>query len=165
MSKLEFLYYTSRKTLERVAMPRIYKYQFQWFYFLLMLCVLSSPGIAETLAPESVAGAQTINTDKAKSLFDQGFPFIDVRKQEDYNAGHIPGAHHLSIRSDFSEQSLAAIVSRENPVVIYCNGINCMGSSKAAQQAVEWGWSGVYYYRDGIPDWKQNNYPVDSTTP
>ncbi len=138
---------------------------YQWLTLLIVLCLLSNPAITEILTPESIDDAQTINTATAKSLFDQGVPFIDVRKQEDYDTGHIPGAHHLPIASDFNAQSLAAIVSKENPVVIYCNGIHCMGSSKAVQQAVAWGWTNVYYYRDGMPDWKRRDYPVDSKMP
>jgi len=129
--------------------------------FLALFCLPTHPLSAETLAPGHVPGAQTIDTRIAKSLFDQGAVFIDVRKQEDYDAGHISGAHHLPVVSDFNEQNLAALALKENPMVVYCNGIHCMGSSRAAQQAVAWGWTAVYYYRDGIPDWKLHNHPVD----
>jgi len=133
---------------------------------LALLCLWSNLVIAEKpLAPEYVDGAQTIDTTKAKSLFDQGVPFIDVRKQQDYDIGHIPGAYHLPLANEFNEDNLAAIVSKVNPVVIYCNGIHCMGSSKAVQQAVEWGWMNVYYYRDGMPDWVLNNLPVNTLVP
>jgi rhodanese-related sulfurtransferase len=74
--------------------------------------------------------------------------------------GHIPGAYHLSIRSDFKEQNLHAIVKKDQPAVIYCNGISCMGSSIATQKAIKWGWTNIFYYREGIKDWKQQNYPV-----
>jgi rhodanese-related sulfurtransferase len=134
---------------------------YRGLFFLLLFCLLTHPVGAEMLAPENVPGAQTIDARIAKSLFDQGAVFIDVRKQEDYDAGHIPGAHHLPIASDFSAQNLAALALKEKAVVIYCNGIHCMGSSKATQQAVAWGWTAVYYYRDGIPDWKLHNHPVD----
>lgn len=132
-------------------------------FFLTLLCLPTYPTSAETLAPEHVPGAQTIDTHSAKLLFDQGTVFIDVRKQQDYDTGHIAGAHHLPVAGDFNEQNLAALVLKENPVVIYCNGIHCMGSSKAAQQAVAWGWTRVYYYRDGMPGWKLHHYPIDST--
>lgn len=130
---------------------------------LALFCLLTHPLSAGTLAPEHVPGAQTIDTDTAKSLFDQGAVFIDVRKQKDYDEGHISGAHHLPLASVFNEQNLAALVLKDNPVVIYCNGIHCMGSSEAARQAVAWGWTAVYYYRDGIPAWKFHNHPIDST--
>lgn len=129
------------------------------------LCSLIASAIADTLAPEHVNGAETIDTATAKSLFDRGYPFIDVRNLDNFNAGHIPGAHHLSVKNDFSEQSLHAIATRNDPVVIYCNGIHCMGSSVAAQKAVDWGWINVFYYRAGMPDWKLNGHPIQTVLP
>jgi len=151
-----------RPTLRRFAMSRNYSRLF----LLVLFCLLSHPVIAEKpFAPETVEGAQTIDTTKAKTLFEQGVPFIDVRKQQDYDTGHIPGAYHLQLASEFNERKLIEIVPKDNPVVIYCNGIHCMGSSKAVQQAVEWGWINVYYYRDGMPDWELNNLPVNTLVP
>ena len=85
-----------------------------------------------------------------------------MRKYEDFIAGHITGAYHLSIKSNFDAPNLQAIVNKESPVVIYCNGIHCMGSSIAAQKAVNWGWETIYYYREGIPAWKNNQYPIQA---
>lgn len=132
--------------------------------YLILAITFCLPGMLnaeETLAPEHVDGARTIDTDTARSLHDQGVVFVDVRKQEDYDAGHIPDARHLSIRSDFTEQNLAAIAAKDSPLVVYCNGIRCMGSSKAAQKAVAWGWTVVHYYRDGMPEWVSGGYPVN----
>lgn len=127
-------------------------------YLLLSVNILS----AESLAPEHIEGARTINTATAKSLFDNKYPFIDVRGFDDYKTAHIPKAHHLSVKHNFTEQNLRKIVEKDQPVVIYCNGISCMGSSIATQQAVAWGWSNVFYYREGIKDWRQEGYSVQS---
>ena len=132
--------------------------------FIGLFCLLHS-AFADQLAPESVDGAETIDTVTAKSLFDHGIPFIDVRGLENFNAGHIPGAHHLPVKSDFTEKNLHAIVAQNDPVVIYCNGIHCMGSSIAAQKAVDWGWSKVFYYREGIPAWKQHDHSIQTVSP
>lgn len=123
------------------------------------------PALADQLAPEYVDGAETIDTVTAKSLFDRRIPFIDVRGLENFNAGHIPGAHHLPVKSDFTEQRLHAIAAQNDPVVIYCNGIHCMGSSVAVQKAVAWGWTSVFYYREGVPAWKQYGLPIQTVAP
>lgn len=117
---------------------------------------------AGSMAPEHIEGARTINTATAKLLFDKKYRFIDVRGFDDYKTAHIPEAHHLSIKHNFTEQNLRKIVEKAQPVVFYCNGISCMGSSIATQQAVAWGWSNVFYYREGIKDWKQEGYSVQS---
>ena len=134
-------------------------------YLYALLLLLTAPVIAsETLAPEQVAGAVTINTATAKLLFDKGFIFVDVRKQEDYERSHIPGARHLSVNSEyFTVENLRAIVKKRDTVVFYCNGIHCMGSSKASQKAAEWGWQKILYYREGIQGWEKAGYAVNQS--
>ena len=132
--------------------------------FMVLSCMVSA-AYADQLAPEHINGAKTIDTVTAKSFFDHCIPFIDVRGLNNFNAGHIPDAYHLPVKSDFTEQNLHAVAKQNEPVVIYCNGINCMGSSVAAQKAVEWGWTKVYYYREGMPAWKQHNHPIEIISP
>jgi rhodanese-related sulfurtransferase len=125
----------------------------------LLVCM---PAIAaDEISPMSISGATTVDTSKAKSLFDKGIIFIDVRSNKDWDAGRIPGAEHLELKSVFNEGSMADIVSKDQEVVLYCNGEKCMRSSKATAQAVEWGFSKVYYYRDGFPAWQGAGYPVE----
>ncbi|WP_394808817.1 rhodanese-like domain-containing protein [Nitrosomonas sp.] len=135
------------------------------FPLLILLFCFVNTSKADNLAPEKIEGARTINTVTAKLLFDKGYHFIDVRGLDDFKIGHIPGAYHLSIKSDFAEQNLSAIVKKTQPVVIYCNGILCMGSSIAIKKAIDWGWLNIFYYREGIRDWKQQGYSVRSINP
>jgi hypothetical protein len=65
-----------------------------------------------------VKGASTLDVDTAKTLFDRGVPFVDVRKNWPWNEGHIPGAVHLLA---ISEAELSKIVSKDQEVVIYCD--------------------------------------------
>ncbi|SEG10815.1 rhodanese-like domain-containing protein [Nitrosomonas ureae] len=120
---------------------------------------------ADSLSPERVEGARTVSTETAKLLFDKGYLFLDVRSLNDYRTGHIPGAYHLSVRSDFDEQKLSVIVKKDQPVVMYCNGTSCLGSSIAIEKAVEWGWKNIFYYREGIKDWNSKGYPVFAIEP
>lgn len=118
--------------------------------------------MAEDVAPLHVSGAITIDTVTAKMLHVKGYPFVDVRGIEHFSNGHIPGAHHLAIHSeDFTVENLNAIAKKNQPVIFYCNGISCMGSSIASQRAVEWGWTQVAYYREGIPQWKEQALAID----
>jgi len=116
---------------------------------------------ADNLAPEVVLGARTISTATTKLFVEKGFVLIDVRGIDDFSNGHIPEAHHLPVKSeDFSSESLQEIVTKNQAVVFYCNGINCMGSSMASVKAVEWGWSNVFYYRDGFEGWKDTGLTI-----
>jgi len=109
----------------------------------------------------TVSGANTIDTPKAKALFDQEVAFLDVRKDSDWDAGRIPGAIHIELKKKLNAESMAGEIGKNEPVVIYCNGPSCMRSSKATAKAVGWGYTKVYYYRDGFPAWKAASYPVE----
>lgn len=128
----------------------------------LCLALLTSHTVAtEVIAPEHVAGAITINTATAKLLFDKDYPFVDVRKREDFNQSHIAGAKHLAVNSEhFTAKNLKAIASKDEAIIFYCNGIHCPGSSKASKQAIEWGWRKILYYREGLPKWQAAGYAV-----
>ncbi len=112
-------------------------------------------------SPKSIEGATTVDTSQAKALFDEGVAFVDVRKDKDWEAGRVPDAIHIELKKIFSESSLSAEVKKDERFVLYCNGESCMRSSKATAQAVSWGFSKVYYYRDGFPAWKAASYPVE----
>ena len=98
---------------------------------------------------------------EAKALFDKGTIFIDTRKDKDWNAGRIPDAIQLDVKKKLSEATLGKEVKKADAVVMYCNGESCMRSSKASKMAVGWGYTNVYYFRDGFPAWKAAGYPVE----
>jgi rhodanese-related sulfurtransferase len=112
-------------------------------------------------SPMEVPGAQTIDAATAKQLFDKGVTFVDVRKGSDFEAGRVPGAHHLELKKAFTGDSLGQVAKKDSEVVIYCNGHSCMRSSEASAKAVEWGYSKIYYFRDGMPAWQSAGYPVE----
>ena len=86
---------------------------------------------------------------------------MDSRKNSDWEAGRIPDAVHLELKSNFTEAGLSAEAGKSDPIVCYCNGDSCLRSSKCSKKAVEWGFSKVYYYRDGFPAWKSAGNPVE----
>lgn len=117
--------------------------------------------LAANTSPTEIAGAKTIDVAMAKQLFDKGVPFVDVRKDSDFEAGRVPGAHHLELSKVFSDEMLGQVVGKGDEVVIYCNGQECMRSSEACAKAVEWGYGKVYYFRDGMPAWQSSGFPVE----
>lgn len=116
---------------------------------------------ASEVSPMNVSGATTVDAAGAKNLFDNEALFVDTRKDKDWDAGRIPGAEHLNIKTNLSAESLSAVAAKDEKIVMYCNGEKCMRSSKAAAMAVEWGFTNVYYFRDGFPAWKDAGYPVE----
>lgn len=133
---------------------------FAWILFMMILTP-QARAASEYVSPETVRGATTIDTAQAKTLFDRGAIFIDVRNHADWEAGRIPGAIHLELNKVFTEASLSAVARPDQEVVMYCNGTKCPRSSQAAASAVSWGFARVYYYRLGLPDWQGSGYPVE----
>jgi rhodanese-related sulfurtransferase len=113
-------------------------------------------------SPLTINGATTVNATEAKALFDSQALFVDVRKDSDWDAGRIPGAVHLDNKKGiFTEAALSNEISKDEKLVIYCNGASCPRSSKGSASAVSWGFKNVYYFRDGFPSWKAAGYPVE----
>jgi rhodanese-related sulfurtransferase len=119
--------------------------------------------VAQYRSPESVDGAITASAEEAKAPFDQGVVFIDVRNPRLYAKGHIVGAQHLDLKNGFAENAVAALVGRDQPLVIYCSGVNCSRSYRASAQAVSWGFAQVHYFRGGIADWRDAGYPTEAS--
>ena len=132
-----------------------------------IIIVLAAPrviaGNPDYRSPEEVPGAVTITAEEAKKLYDEGVALVDVRSPRLYARRHIPGAHHLDLKTAYNEAALAALASMDDPVVIYCSGVKCSRSSRASAQAVSWGYKQVKYFRGGIVDWRNAGYPVESS--
>ncbi|MDJ0982503.1 MAG: adenylate/guanylate cyclase domain-containing protein [Kiloniellales bacterium] len=123
----------------------------------------SSPVLAGVnLAPNEVEGAMTIDAARAKALLDEGVTFVDVRgKDPAWHLGRIPGAVHLHLYHDFSEEKLTKLVAKEDPLVIYASGLRSRESGAASARAVSWGFENVYFFREGFPGWRGAGYAVE----
>ncbi len=135
---------------------------FSVFFILMFLSGILHAG-GSHLAPMDVPGSKTVSVDEAKTLFDEGAFFLDVRSEKSWKRGRIPKAIHLDLLKGFSENSLhSSIGSKGANIVIYCNGPRCLRSSIASAKAIEWGYKNIYYFRDGFPGWVHADYPVVS---
>jgi len=130
--------------------------------FILFTCLfMVESAWAKAPAPLQVSGAVTVSTTRAKALMNQGVTFIDVRRITDYQSSRIQWSKHLDLKLDLTEEALLSEVKKNQPVVFYCNGDMCQRSAKASEKAVAWGWTKVFYYRGGYPDWKSAGLPLE----
>jgi rhodanese-related sulfurtransferase len=130
---------------------------------ILILLSCAYAGAAELVdsTPEKVDGATTVDAAQAKALFDKEALFIDLRKENMWNSGRIPGAVWLDMKSAFNQEALEAEAKKDEALVFYCSGVRCPRSAKACAKAVEWGYTNVNYFREGFPAWKKAGYPVE----
>ena len=109
----------------------------------------------------SVKGVATIDVDTAKELWERGVTFVDVRDRLAFDAGHLPGAIHLDLHVDFTEERLSEFVDRNEEVVISCWGKDCPYAAHACAKAFTWGYAQVNYFAGGFPAWSAAGYPVE----
>lgn len=108
----------------------------------------SSEEPSET-APKS--GYTQISQEEAKEMMkkDDGHVVVDVRTEEEYVEGHIPGAI-LVPNESIGVNQLEKLSDYDQIILIYCRSGN--RSKKAAEKLVEQGYKNIYEF-GGIIDW------------
>lgn len=100
-------------------------------------------------------------TDLLERLRSDGVVVLDVRPEDEYASGHIPGA--LSIPAGELERRLSEL-PRDREVVAYCRGPYCV----LALEAVEVLRAAGYRARRmdvGLPDWRAGGLAVEKSAP
>ena len=113
---------------------------------LAMLLVLT--GCGGTAAENTY---QQITQEEAKNMMDtQEAIVLDVREQDEFDAGHIPGAVLLHVGTITKDTATAVIPELDSVVLVYCRSGN--RSKKASQALVDLGYTGIYEF-GGINTW------------
>jgi sulfur-carrier protein adenylyltransferase/sulfurtransferase len=100
-----------------------------------------------------------LDASRARELIDSGDPLVlDVREQDEWDEGHVPGAVHIP-RGNLESRIERAEPDRSRPVVVYCAAGN--RSAFAAKTLEELGYEDVVSLAGGFTDWKRNGFPVE----
>jgi sulfur-carrier protein adenylyltransferase/sulfurtransferase len=87
----------------------------------------------------------------------EGARWVDVREDDEWQEGHIPGAVHVP--RGFLESRIEQVApDRDQPVVVYCAGGN--RSAFAAKTLQELGYEHVVSLAGGFTDWKRNGNEI-----
>jgi len=116
------------------------------------------PGYRELL--EQVrAEISEVDATRARELVDSGDPVIvDVREQDEWDEGHIPGALHIP-RGHLESRIERTAPDPAQRVLVYCSAGN--RSAFAAKTLEDLGYEDVVSLAGGFTDWKRNGFPVD----
>ncbi len=139
--------------------------------------------------PETVMGGVVLDTEAAHELWKSGDAvWIDVLPASQRPANlppsalwmplprrNIPGSLWLpdigrgalspELGTYFRDHLEAATKGRrDTPVVFYCLA-DCWMSWNATKRAASWGYTRLYWYRDGIDGWEAAKLPVENATP
>jgi rhodanese-related sulfurtransferase len=96
-------------------------------------------------------------TELMERLSEEGVIVLDVRPEEEYHAGHIPGA--ISVPIDALEAALQTL-PRDREIVAYCRGPYCVFSDEAVALLRSRGYR-ARRLRQGLPDWRAAGMPVE----
>ena len=115
--------------------------------------------------PRSLPGARVADAATVAQLLQRGARYIDTRTADEFKAGHVPGA----VLVPYAEQSpkdadydarldqfdLRQLGTNKSSELIFaCNGAECWKSYKASRAALAAGYTQVYWFRGGLPEWR-----------
>ncbi|BBL80753.1 ArsR family transcriptional regulator [Rubrobacter xylanophilus] len=83
---------------------------------------------------------------------------LDVRPEEEYRAGHIPGARSVPVER---LEAYLAEIPKDREVVAYCRGPYCVFADEAVALLRSHGYR-ARRLREGMPDWRAAGMPVES---
>ena len=87
---------------------------------------------------------------------------VDARTAASFAEGHIAGALSLpleQVRKD-AAATLKAKVPATATIIAYCNGFSCHDSMDLGKLLMRAGYSSVYVYEGGFPEWRDAGYPM-----
>lgn len=118
-------------------------------FLLLAVMLLTACGQAKENDREAVY--VNITAEEAKEIMDsqEGYVILDVRTQEEYDQGHIPGAV-LIPNTEIEERAEKELPDKDQLILVYCRSGN--RSKKAAEILVELGYTNIKEF-GGITDW------------
>ena len=117
----------------------------------LLLAVLLLTACGQDKENDQGAVYMNITAEEAKQIMDseEGYIILDVRTQEEYDQGHIPGAILIS-HEEIAEKAEDVLTDKYQLILVYCR--SGRRSKIAAEALVELGYTNIKEF-GGIIDW------------
>jgi len=123
--------------------------------------------------PSQLPGVTMVTASEVVALQQKSVPIIDVRLAKEYHEKHSRGAQSIP----YAEKSLKDVafdpaldqwagpekLDKAKPVIFHCNGAECWKSYKAAKVALSKGFTTIYWFRGGFPEWESSGLAVESS--
>ncbi len=114
-------------------------------------------------APASdVITGPDITLDQALRLYKASIAFVDARRRDEFEAGHVQNAYWMPadlLTSGQRPEAMDFLVPSQ-PVVVYCGGGECDASKNVAALLQQGGFAQCLIMTDGFPGWKAAGHPV-----
>ena len=118
---------------------------------LLLLAVMLLTACGQDKENDQGAVYVNITAEEAKQIMDseESYIILDVRTQEEYDQGHIPGAIVIS-REEIEARAGEVLTDKDQLILVYCH--SGRRSKLAAEALVELGYTNIREF-GGIIDW------------
>ncbi len=118
---------------------------------LIFLAVLLLAACGQDKENDQGAVYVNITAEEAKRIMDseEGYIILDVRTQEEYDQGHIPGAILIS-HEEIEEKAEEILTDKDQLILVYCR--SGRRSKIAAEALAELGYTNIKEF-GGIIDW------------
>ena len=117
----------------------------------LLLAVMLLTACGQDKENDQGAVYVNITAEEAKQIMDneEGYIILDVRTQEEYDQGHIPGAIVIS-HEEIAEKAEEVLTDKDQLILVYCR--SGRRSKIAAEALAELGYTNIREF-GGIIDW------------
>ena len=117
----------------------------------LLLAVMLLTACGQDKENDQGAVYVNITAEEAKQIMDteEGYIILDVRTQEEYDQGHIPGAILIS-HEEIAEKAEDVLTNKDQLILVYCR--SGRRSKIAVEALVELGYTNIKEF-GGIIDW------------
>lgn len=127
---------------------------------------------AQETPAQAPAGVKLIEAAEVVELQKGGAVLVDTRRANEFGDATIKGAISVPYDPEKSAKDanfdpaqdkfdLAKFPDKNARVVLFCNSGTCWKSYKAAVVMAKAGYKNVYWYRNGVPDWKARKLPME----
>lgn len=126
-----------------------------------LLTLLFGSLLGCTACQSSDSTIRTVNATEFSQLIKDSKPvqLVDVRTPEEFQAGHIPGAILIDVKSADFNRLAEEKLKKDLPVAVYCH--SGMRSLKAANQLKEKGFKPIYNLKGGFMEWQDNRFATE----
>ena len=98
---------------------------------------------------------------QVKEMLDAGQAvLVDARSSDSFAKEHIAGALPLPLEEARRSGSPLPKVPTDAVIIAYCNGFSCHDSMDLGTILIKAGYSSVYVFEGGLPEWRDAGYPV-----
>jgi rhodanese-related sulfurtransferase len=142
------------------------------FFLTSFLAVSAASALAQETPAQAPAGVKLVEAAEVQALQGKGATLVDTRVAAEFAEATIKGAISVPYNPEKSAKAvgydpkddkfdMGKLANKDANIVVFCNSGTCWKSYKAAVMLAKAGYKHVYWYRNGVPDWKARKLPME----